>query len=91
MTAQQKEKVAIAEAEATAVKAKADGKAYAVTKEAEAEANALRIQNTALQQSKDGLELRRIEVEMTKASRWDGALPTSIYAGTPIPFFTPSK
>lgn len=91
VTAQQKEKVAVAEAEATAVKAAADGRAYAVTKQAEAEANALRIQNTALQQSKDVLELRRIEVEMTKASRWDGALPTSIYAGTPIPFFTPTK
>jgi len=91
VTAQQKEKVAVAEAEARAVQAIADGQAYAVLKKAEAEANALRIQNTALSQSKDVLELRRIEVEMVKAGKWNGALPTSIYAGTPIPFFNPTK
>lgn len=87
--ATQKQKVAIAEAEATALKAKADGEAYANLKVAQAQAEALRVQNAALAQNKDVLELRRIEVEMVKASRWDGALPTSIYAGTPIPFFTP--
>lgn len=91
ITAQQKEKVAVAEAEATALKAKADGQAYAVTKEAEAAANALRIQNAALQQSKDVLELRRIEVELVKAKAWDGALPQHIYAGAPIPFLQVGK
>lgn len=91
VTAQQKEKVAVAEAEATAIKAAADGQAYAVTKKAEAEANALRIQNTALQQSKDVLELRRIEVEMVKASKWDGALPVNMYAGAPMPFLQIGK
>ena len=91
VTAQQKEKVAVAEAEARAVQAAADGQAYAVLKKAEAEAQALLIQNKALQQSKDVLELRRIEVEMVKAKGWDGALPQNIYAGTPIPFFNPTK
>jgi hypothetical protein len=27
----------------------------------------------------------------TKAERWNGALPTAIYAGAPIPFLNVSK
>lgn len=88
--AEQKQKVAIAEAEATALKAKADGEAYANLTVAKAQAEALRVQNSALTQSKEVLELRRIEVEMEKAKRWNGALPQNVYAGTPIPFFTPT-
>ena len=84
--AEQKQKVAIAEAEANAVKAKADGDAYAALKIATAQAEALRIQNQALTQSKDVLELRRIQVEQTKADRWNGQLPQNVYAGAPIPF-----
>ena len=87
--AEQKQKVAIAEAEASALKAKADGEAYANLKVATAQAEALKIQNAALAQNRDVLELRRIEVEKVKAERWNGALPTSIYAGAPIPFFNP--
>lgn len=86
---EQKQKVAIAEAEASAVKATADGEAYANLKVAQAQAEALKVQNSALTQSKDVLELRRIEVEQTKATRWNGQLPQNIYAGAPIPFFTP--
>ena len=89
--AEQKQKVAIAEAEATALKAKADGEAYANLTVAKAQAEALRAQNSALTQSKEVLELRRIEVDMEKAKKWNGALPQNIYAGTPIPFFTPGK
>lgn len=87
--AEQKQKVAVAEAEANAKKATADGDAYAQLKVATAQAEALKVQNAALAQNRDVLELRRIEVEMVKATKWDGALPTSIYAGTPIPFFNP--
>lgn len=87
--AEQKQKVAVAEAEATALKAKADGEAYANLKVATAQAEALRIQNAALAQNKDVLELRRIEVEHVKAERWNGALPSAVYAGAPIPFFNP--
>jgi regulator of protease activity HflC (stomatin/prohibitin superfamily) len=84
--AEQKQKVAIAEAEANARKAQADGEAYANLKIADAQAQALRLQNAALVQSKDVLELRRIEVERMKAERWDGKLPEAIYAGAPVPF-----
>ena len=87
--AEQKQKVAIAEAEATALKAQADGEAYAALKAATAQAESLRIQNAALSQSREVLELRRIEVEKIKAEKWNGALPQNVYAGTPIPFFNP--
>lgn len=83
---EQKQKVAIAEAEASAVRATADGEAYATLKNAEAQAEALKIQSAALVQSNNVLELRRIQVEQTKAERWNGQLPSSIYAGAPIPF-----
>src|SRR5215831_17813119 len=79
--AEQKQKVAVAEAEARAVKAKADGEAYANLTVAKAQAEALRLQNAALAQNKDVLELRRIEVERVKADKWNGALPQAIYAG----------
>jgi regulator of protease activity HflC (stomatin/prohibitin superfamily) len=84
--AEQKQKVAIAEAEANAAKATADGEAYANLSIAKAQAEALRVQNAALMQNKEVLELRRIEVEKIKAEKWNGALPTAIYAGAPIPF-----
>ena len=83
---EQKQKVAIAEAEASAARAKADGDAYALLKNATAQADALKVQNAALAQSKEVLELRRIEVEQTKAGRWNGQLPQNVYAGAPIPF-----
>ena len=89
--AEQKQKVAIAEAEANARKAQSDGEAYANLTIAKAQAEALRVQNAALVQSKEVLELRRIEVEKIKAEKWNGALPTSIYAGAPIPFLNVSK
>jgi regulator of protease activity HflC (stomatin/prohibitin superfamily) len=84
--AEQKQKVAIAEAEASAQKVRADGQAYATTKAAQAEADSIRVKAQALAQNKDMLELRRIEVEQTRASRWDGKLPTSVYGSAPVPF-----
>src|SRR5690349_15540133 len=89
--AEQKIKVVTAEAEASAVKAKADGDAYANLAVAKAQAESLRVQNVALRESKEVLELRRIEVEKVKADRWNGALPTAIYSGAPVPFLNVSK
>ena len=87
--AEQKQKVAVAEADASAARATADGQAYAQLKLATAQAEALKVQNAALAQNRDVLELRRIEVEHVKAEKWNGQLPTAIYAGAPIPFFNP--
>lgn len=89
--AEQKQKVAIAEAEAEATRAQADGESYANLKIATAQAEALKIQNAALSQSKEVLELRRIEVERIKAERWNGQLPQNVYAGAPIPYLDVSK
>src|SRR5882672_5265070 len=83
---EQKQKVAIAEAEASAVKATADGAAYATVKNAEAAAQAIKAQGSALVQNPQVLELRRIEVSLAQAQKWDGKLPDAIYAGAPIPF-----
>ncbi len=85
--AEQKQKVAVAEADASAQRATADGQAYSNLKVAEAQAEALKVQNAALAQSKEVLELRRIEVEQTKAEKWNGALPVNYYAGAPLPYF----
>ena len=52
---------------------------------------ALRLQNEALPKDKEGLELRRIEVERTKTEKWNGQLPVNVYAGAAIPFFNPQK
>jgi len=84
--AEQKQKVAVAEAEASAVRATADGQAYATIKNAEAQADAIKVQNAALTQGQQVLELRRIQVEQTKAEKWNGQLPSAVYAGAPIPF-----
>jgi hypothetical protein len=58
---------------------------------AQAQADALKVQNAALAQNKDVLELRRIEVERLKAEWWDGKLPENIYASAPVPFLNVNK
>ena len=89
--AEQRIKVVTAEAEASAVKARAEGEAYANLAVAKAQAEALRVQNAALRENKDVLELRRIEVERVKADKWNGQLPTAIYSGAPVPFLNVTK
>lgn len=76
--AEQESNVAVAEANAKIVKTKADGDAYAVEAAAKASANALTIQNKALAQNRDVLELRRIEVQMEIAKNWKGDVPTTV-------------
>lgn len=83
---EQKQKVAVAEAEASAAKATADGRAYVTLSNAKAEAESIRLRSQALTANKDILELKRIEVEMAKAGRWDGKLPVNMYGSAPIPF-----
>lgn len=78
--AEQKQKVAVAEAEAKATVATAT-----------AQAESIRVQSKALEQSKEILDLKRIEVERVKAEKWDGKLPQNIYAGAPIPFLQVGK
>ena len=84
--AEQRAKIVTAEAEAASLKAKADGEAYANLTVAKAQAESLKVQNAALAQNKDVLELRRIEVDMEKAKKWNGALPVNMYGSAPVPF-----
>lgn len=86
--AEQKQKVAIANAEADAIKVRADGDAYAALKIATAQANALQVQNDALSKNKDVLELRRIEVQLAQAQKWDGKLPVNMYGSAPVPLLS---
>ena len=72
----------MAEAEAAAVRAQADGEAYATLKNAQASAEALKIQNAALAQNRDVLELRRIEVAKIEAEKWNGQRVANQYFGT---------
>jgi regulator of protease activity HflC (stomatin/prohibitin superfamily) len=83
---EQKQQVAIAEAHASAVKAEADGNAYAILKNAAAQADALKVQGEAIAANPNVLELRRIDVEMTRANKWDGVLPTQMFGSAPLPF-----
>ena len=50
----------------------------------EAQAAAIRAQADALKSNASLIDLR-------KAERWDGKLPTAIYAGAPIPFMPVDK
>jgi regulator of protease activity HflC (stomatin/prohibitin superfamily) len=84
--AEQKQQVAIAEAHASAVKAEADGNAYAILKNATAQADALKVQGEAISSNPNVLELRRIEVELARANKWDGVLPTQMFGSAPLPF-----
>jgi hypothetical protein len=77
--AEQQHKVAIAVA---------DDEEYAKLELASVQTQTLKIQNAALWQRKDMLERRRIEVERVKAGPWNGAPPTSIYSGAPMPFMS---
>jgi len=72
---EQKQKVAVADAEAKATVATAEAQAKSIT-----------LQAQALKESSSLLDLKRVEVEMEKAKRWDGKLPVNVYAGAPIPF-----
>lgn len=94
---QQAEKVAAtqviqATGQANSVKAKADGDAYARIAQATAEAKAIGLQGEAqglaIKAQADALKANPDLVNLRKAERWDGKLPTSMYAGAPIPFMS---
>lgn len=83
---QRENEVKTAEAQAAIEVAQAKGQAEAKLTNARAEAESLRIQNEALKESKDILELRRIEVSKLATEKWNGALPTTMVPGSALPF-----
>ncbi|MBA8881649.1 SPFH domain-containing protein [Phyllobacterium myrsinacearum] len=68
-----------ARAEADANLARATASAEGVRLQGEAEASAIKAKSDALRESPN-------LVELTKAERWDGKLPTSFVPGSTIPF-----
>jgi regulator of protease activity HflC (stomatin/prohibitin superfamily) len=68
-----------AKAEADSQLAIAKARAEGIRLQGEAEASAIKAKSDALQQSPN-------LVELTKAERWDGKLPTSFVPGSTIPF-----
>lgn len=82
--------IAAAKGEADArvlnAKASADSRLLQATAEAKAIQLQGEAQATAIKAQAEALKANDTLVEMKKAERWNGALPTSIYAGAPIPF-----
>lgn len=79
-----------AEGEANAVRASAAGNADARLLQATAEAKAIQLQGEAqgkaIAAQAEALKANPDLVNLRKAERWDGKLPTAMYANAPIPF-----
>lgn len=73
--------LAVATGAANAVKATADGESYRISRLAVAQSDAIRKQGEALQSNP-------LFVELTKANRWDGKLPTTMIPGGATPFLS---
>ncbi|CDX26867.1 exported hypothetical protein [Mesorhizobium plurifarium] len=70
-----------AEGRAKSVKAEADAKAYATQVQGTAEADAIKARAAALSNNP-------LLVELTKAEKWNGTLPTSMIPGSSVPFLS---
>jgi len=57
---------------------------------AKAEAESIRLQSDAANNEKY-VALKRLEVELEQAKRWNGVLPVNVYGSAPIPFLNLSK
>lgn len=79
--AAKKAAVLAADAQAYATEINGRAAARAIEVKGAAEATAIAAQGKALQEQSGLTELR-------KAERWDGKLPTAMYAGAPIPFMS---
>jgi regulator of protease activity HflC (stomatin/prohibitin superfamily) len=84
-----------AEGQANAQRANAAGAADARLLQAQAEAKAIQLQGeaqaAAIRAQADALKANPELVNLRKAERWDGKLPTAIYANAPIPFLPGEK
>ncbi|MDF3606100.1 prohibitin family protein [Paracoccus sp. DMF-8] len=68
-----------ADARAYEIKANADAQAHSIRVKGEAEAEAIRLRSTALANNP-------ALIELTKAEKWDGVLPTSMPPQSTVPF-----
>ncbi len=85
-----KQRVIKARAESDSKKAQSDADAYAIEVESKAKAEAIRqmglAESEAIREKSKALAQNANLVELTKAERWNGALPQNIYGSGPIPF-----
>jgi regulator of protease activity HflC (stomatin/prohibitin superfamily) len=81
-----------AEGQANAQRAQAAGAADARLLQATAEAKAIQLQGeaqaAAIKAQAAALQANAELVNLRKAERWDGKLPTAVYANAPIPFLS---
>jgi regulator of protease activity HflC (stomatin/prohibitin superfamily) len=73
-----------AQGRADSVKAEADAEAYKVKAEGEAQADAIKARAAAL-------GANPLLIDLTKAERWDGQLPTTMLPGAAVPFIEAGK
>ena len=85
-----KQRVIKARAESDSKKAQSDAAAYAIEVESKAKAEAIRqmglAESEAIKEKSKALAQNANLVELTKAERWNGALPQNIYGSGPVPF-----
>lgn len=58
---------------------------------AKAEAEAMKIKTESLMQSQSLIEYEKVQVEKIQANKWNGQLPTAIYASAPLPILNFNK
>ena len=90
-----KQQVIKARAESDSKKAQSDADAYAIEVESKAKAEAIRqmglAEAEAIREKSKALSQNANLVELTKAEKWNGALPQNLYSSGPIPFMDIGK
>lgn len=92
-TREQERQQALLTAERMRVEAKGKADSYLFEREAEAKGIKLKgeAEAAAIKARADALASNAQLVELEKAQRWDGKLPSQIFAGAPIPFINIDK
>lgn len=88
--AKKKQEVLQADQDRLKAQHEADARAYEITARADAEAAAIRVRGeaeaAAIKAKTEALKESPQLIELTKAERWDGVLPTSMIPSTAVPF-----
>ena len=95
VTEEGKQQVIKAKAEADSQKAASEAKAYAIKVESEAKAEATKqiglAEAAAIREKSKALSENSRLVELTKAEKWNGALPQNMYGSAPLPILDLKK
>ena len=95
VTEEGKQQVIKAKAEADSQKAASEAKAYSIKVESEAKAEATKqiglAEAAAIREKSKALSENSKLVELTKAEKWNGALPVNMYGSAPLPLLNLGK